>query len=582
MDNKLTDPNPILTESTETYFTDMYSAWEVKEQLIIGQEVAEKNIATGIIDTSDTSLTKVDNIFRLSVADPDGKIFSMTIDWLSKTFYIGFFWNTALAYSTLETELQAWLWVDYIVEYDTGTFFNLSRVDGQAITYSNPSLVRNIALSGYDSDAKIDVIIDWTTYTLTGTTYANSTIALDYLVTTLTGATYFVKRESTNLVIARQDGAIPTITKTQYNRYTHELKYRDYDTPNSGQYPNNATTTVDSIQEFTPMLPVSRRFNGDWIIRNLVWNSAYTVATSWGGGNNTTTSSIGYTLNTNTKMVVSKITKITTTTATRALIKNNAGTTLATASFSWDVATFNYTLDANTTYRIEADNNGSNYNSNYSFSYSDTYVDGFCKFGMIAWVGGNIASIEATPFNAFSWYTTSSSFVKTSWGSDSIWNYTNKSDYFGNFHSFFIRKSDYSSITASSVCSYTVPWSFPNDTGIWYSFTQTNHLADITITTYTEIVKSLTLLSNNFYIRTGNYPQNIKITAVSSAGSSTGEYKRREQSCTAKYGATTEVVADKIFKTDASNYGNIVIVKRGGFVITWTTNTSNKLDYVCE
>jgi hypothetical protein len=49
----------------------------VKEQLVIGQEVAPINEVSGTIDTSDATLTKVDNVFRLSVADPDGKIFSM-------------------------------------------------------------------------------------------------------------------------------------------------------------------------------------------------------------------------------------------------------------------------------------------------------------------------------------------------------------------------------------------------------------------------------------------------------------------------------------------------------------------------
>jgi len=91
---------------------------------------------------------------------------------------------------------------------------------------------------------------------------------------------------------------------------------------------------------------------------------------------------------------------------------------------------------------------------------------------------------------------------------------------------------------------------------------ETNNLADITTTTYTEITKTFTLLSNNFYIRTNNYPQHIKITAVSSGGTSEGEYKDRGQSTTARYSTTVETVADLIFKTNASNYGNIVLIKR--------------------
>ncbi len=479
MDDKLKDPITTLNESNPEYYTDMYSAWEVKEQLIIGQEVAEKSIATGTIDTNDALLTKVDNIYRLSVSDPTGKIFSMTINWLSKTFQ-----NTS-GYTELETALQTWLWVDYIVDYDTGTFFNLSRVDWQVITYSNPSLVRNVDLTNtpdnWNIHSKIDVIIDSVTYTLDGIVYSDSISVLNALVVSLTGSTYFVKRETTKLVIARQDGAIPTISKTQYNRYTYSLQGRD---------------------------------NSIWPTSADLW---------WSGGGLPA------------KAYRSRVTF----NGTTYLYNLASGITWSAVGNAYDSPNFagspNWTID--------------NRESRWS--------------GLIDIMYTALTSYNRGTFS-YTWGT---------WPDYNILNFT-------------LYRTDRTSI---SMTAFSIDYVKDSGLGIvtrtdyvWLNLTEINQLADITVTTYTEISKTFTTLSNNYFIKTGNIPNTIRITAKSSVWDSTGEYKRREQSCTAKYSTTTEVVADKIFKTNASNYGNIVIVKRGGFVINWTTNTSNKLDYVCE
>ena len=470
-----------LEENTLDYYQQPQEHWQTKEQLIIGNEVAPLAQKSGTIDTADTTLTKIDNVFRLSVANPDGKIFSMTINGQSKTFMIGFFWNSALAYSTLETELQTWLWVDYIVNYDTGTFFNISRVDGTAITYSNPNLVRNIALSGWNEHARIDIIIDGTTYSILGTSYATSTLALDYLVTTLTGSTYFVTRESTNLVIARKDGAIPTITKTQYNRYTYNITGRD-----STLWPTSADL-----------------WGSNWSTDAKAYRSRVTI---WG---------ITYTYTLSSGITWSTI---------------DVTYTASNPSFwSWDIRNTDYRWSALVDY--------------FYSQISWTYTTSNFSYTSISWTDRDIFSFDFYNSNR-------TQHLKTNFEIDYV-----KDSWLG-----IVTSTDYN----------------------WVDLIETNNLADITVTTYTEISKTFTTLSNNFYIPTYNIPNTIRITAVSSVGNSTGEYKRREQSCTAKYGTTTEVVADKIFKTNASNFWNIVLIKRWGFVINWTTNTSNKLDYVCE
>jgi hypothetical protein len=74
----------------------------------------------------------------------------------------------------------------------------------------------------------------------------------------------------------------------------------------------------------------------------------------------------------------------------------------------------------------------------------------------------------------------------------------------------------------------------------------------------------------------------IDITAVASWWSSIWSYTYREwNTCTAKYSTTTEFVADKVFKTDASNTWYVVWIRTNWFIMNWTTNTSNKLDYIC-
>lgn len=61
------------------------------------------------------------------------------------------------------------------------------------------------------------------------------------------------------------------------------------------------------------------------------------------------------------KLTSLTVTKHASSTATRCLIKNAWWTTLYTASFVWNIATIVGDLDKNTVYRVEVDNNGSNF-----------------------------------------------------------------------------------------------------------------------------------------------------------------------------------------------------------------------------
>lgn len=71
----------------------------------------------------------------------------------------------------------------------------------------------------------------------------------------------------------------------------------------------------------------------------------------------------------NSTMQLIRFTKDSGTTATTCYLKDSAGSTLATASFSGDVATFTpYTCTSGTTYRLEVSSGGSSYTSKRSNS----------------------------------------------------------------------------------------------------------------------------------------------------------------------------------------------------------------------
>ena len=456
--DKLTDVKTVLDESSEPYFTDVYSPWETKEQLKVWEEVESPSIFTGTIDTSLVA-SSTDNVYNLSVPNPDWKILSIWITWAGeynqKTFKIWFFWNSSLAYSTLETELINWLWEEYIVAYISGTNYSIQRLDKQELTKSEPGLVRDITLNSWNVNTKITIIIDGTSTTIDWATYPLVNDALDYVTSQLPWSTYYYFWAVWWVVsIARIDGSIPVITSTQFNRYTYNVIW--YATIVNGSDYTNFQTTIDG--------------------------------------------------------------------------------TLFSYSRASDPYTYTYL---------------SMPIGSYNYAPRDR-------------VWTIVADLVYT--NIWAWYTL---WTITVWSTSWV-------DYQG--YEFPLQKTDYTQISWG-VFTVTVNWSTGVSNG--FSMTETNHLASITISVHTEIAIVLSLTSNNFFIPVWIRYNKIVISATSSTWSSEWVYELRNQSCTAKYWSTTEFVSNKIFKTDASNYWNIVSIKRGWFVINFTTNTSNKLNFTC-
>lgn len=460
-DDKLTNIKTVVDESSTPYFTDVYSPWETKEQLKVWEEVESPSVFTGTIDTSLVATT-TDNIYNLSVPNPDWKIFSIWITWAGEykqnTFKIWFFWNSVLAYSTLETKLIDWLWEDYIVAYISGTNYSIQRLDKQELTKSEPELVRDITLSDWNVNTKITITIDGTSTTIDWATYLLVNDALDYVTSQLPWSTYYYFWAVWWVVnIARIDWAVPSITSTQFNRYTYNVLSRDTNQFSLWADYTNFQTTINWV-----LFSYSRASDPyNYTYLNLPASNPYTYQ-----------------------------------------IYDRAGSLLSDLVYGW----------------------------------------------LWAW---------------YTFWTISS--TTTTWLDSNGWEYD-------------FNKDDYTQVTGGI---FTVTNNWWTGTSVWFGLTETNHLASITVDVHTEITITLSLTSNNFFIPVKIRCSRIIMTATSSVWSSEGIYELRSQSCTAKYWATTEFVSDKIFKTDGSNYWNIVSTKRWGFIISLTTTVSNKLNFTC-
>jgi len=484
MNDKLQDINQTLSEDSINYYTDAYNLWLTKEQITIWNEVKEIKTEIVEIDTSDTSIEKVWQSFILTVPNPDGKIFSMWIDWMEKTFKIGFFGNTTTAYNTLVSEMQTWLWIDYTVTYLSWTSISISKYDGSVITKTTPNLVRNINLSSFDSISVINVIVDGVTVVLDWPTHSwNANTAITYLMWQLSSSLYYMDDDLSNLIIARKDWAIPVISKTQYNKYTyHVIWYSSIINPTSTNLWWSAWST--EVKEYK-------------IYANIDWNTSNYTLSSW-----------------------------LTFTPTSATITFPNITALSPS---------------------QTDNN-----DNHHWTKA---------LDMLYWL---------VPWT---WYTKwSITTYSVSW-----------TDFFG--YQFPYNKNDYSQSVSTASIDYIIDTSLAlvNVTSlIWFSSAETNHKADITTTTYTEITITNALSSNGYYIPVWFNPSKIEITAESTAWRSTWTWewwaKRWIQSCNS---SVSWFVSDKVFQTSGANYGNITKITRAWFYINWTTAIANKLYIKC-
>jgi len=129
----------------------------------------------------------------------------------------------------------------------------------------------------------------------------------------------------------------------------------------------------------------TRTWNGTvWNIPSITTNNAHTRIFDTSGWS---TQINWYRIQSNINWFLSQIIKSATSTATRALIYADNGTTLlASASFVWNIATFNQVITNTTFYRVWVDNNWSSYTSHRVFAGG--YPQNYSNVNYIWWALG--------------------------------------------------------------------------------------------------------------------------------------------------------------------------------------------------
>jgi len=130
-------------------------------------------------------------------------------------------------------------------------------------------------------------------------------------------------------------------------------------------------------------------------------------------------------------LTVKTVNKSSSCTATKAYLKNDAGTLLATATFSWDVANFAtpYPFNANDYFRIELGSDWASYTCRYKSSpwFPKTWTNIIYDTGSSSWsnhsYASNIDSIETWIFTAWE-YDNSFKYVSSSLFADTLYSKT--------------------------------------------------------------------------------------------------------------------------------------------------------------
>ena len=531
--------------------TPDYTYWNSQNTLDWQLALRNNTTFSWSFDTANNStFTLTGNTYTLTIPSLN-KIFSLWIDWNNKIFYPS-------SYTTLTTDLQNWLGDNYSIVYTSWWVYDISRIDTLAITRTSPNLVRFVSITNYDSITKIDLIIDWTSYTLDWTVYPSLNDAINHIISLFPVNTYYAMYENFWLVIARVDWTIPTIIKTQYNKYTYLTWFFVWNTPNSWQGWLWSDVTVDWTT-YRTYGTGWRPFQGDWIVPWLLWTRNNTNTNTWWTTEIWNTAAAWPIVTMLNSWQIASITKTSNCTATRWIIKNSWWTIVATATFSWNTATFSspYSVTAWQQYYFQADSNGGTYTREYISNSSTCPAPDF----VFPWYTANIITVTINLVSPITWYT--KSLYWTSW----------------NYYYLNINKNDYTTITTTINNHYN--WWFWDDSN-FLDNQQTNHLADATTTTYTEITITLTSLTNSYYIPFQFYAKKIIFNAISSWWTSEWAREVNSQSCTSKYSTTTIFVPNKIFQTDTNNYWNVLSVTKKWMILNWNTNTSNKINFICS
>lgn len=386
--------------------------------------------------------------------------FSIRLDWTSKVYKI-----TTVDEDTAKADLRTALIADFpALTFSAWTWSAITVTKGSSFEITNPYLVKKITIWSWSIEKSFDITIDWVTKTVAPWLYSTYWDIFTYLSTQY-WAYYWYNNWDWSFLFSKTDSTDCTYLVTNKTTYSYDYLFYEWDTPNSWQGWLWSEVTIDWTT-YKTYWTEWRPFKWSWLIAWLLWSQT----TYW---NSLATTDPLNTLpawplvTMLTSWSITSFTKSGNSTVTRAIIKNSWWTIVATATFSWNTATFAtpYSVSAWQQYYFQADSNWATYTRAYTTNPSTVPWANF----VYPWYTANITAVTMNVNSPTTWYTKSSSWLH-----------------------FYIKKTDYSQIT----------WSINNRYSGW--FPDDNNFLSITTNTFISTV-SIANNTNSLYTTVNNW-----------------------------------------------------------------------------
>jgi len=421
--------------------------------------------------------------YNLSVTTIDWYVFWLDVDWIKYITKIWPFSNETTAKATLLTTLQTWFWAWYTITQPTAWNYHIVNNAWTSFTVSNYSLWKVVENpTTWDVSMKADVVIDTTTINILPWVYTNFSDVKTYIVSQLP-SWYYTQYLSSWLLITRDDTTMVTITVTNMTTYTYWISYNNQSMW-SGRSWSYTDTSINWIV-YRSTWTNTTNFYWSLIGRDLQWFT--TDAVSWFNDSSQYNWYSEFTANSHIK--INSITKLSTNTSTLVTLKTIWWTTIWTATFVWNVATFSSPITL-----IKWDVYSTLLNAPYN-AWWDWIQSEFVTFR--AWSGYRSAIYSINVTTVIPPELSSVEYWKSSWY-DTVWNSSNYSAWYYIWYNtnLYLKKSDYSSMSVSTINHYS-------------DATENSLYSNVTTQAYTSTINTswytfpMTITNNSLWLQEG-------------------------------------------------------------------------------
>lgn len=361
---------------------------------------------------------------------------------------------------------------------------------------SSISMCKKIDLWTWNEHNKVDITIDWFSHTFDWQSYTSTDI-YNYIAGNIWSNYYTYILDW--IYIIKKNWDTPNILYNSYNRYTYSTGFKYADTPSSWQYHTSTTFWIDwtnynfTVWDWlnTRIISNGRPFNGDLIVKYFE-GKLTEVNTGFAFWSVFSPSKVWW-----TKLTIHKACKLTTVQVQQTdsvRLKNSSWTTIATASVSWWIATFNYDITP-WVYTLEATTNDSYPNYYGSLSKTNEFFTAFSdgittgnNIYFILWINIEWVILPTTTYSYTFQYN-----KNTGWA-DTVWNSWNRPYYFWENQTLRINKLDYSQMTIT----WTSAWTWWLPPSLYFTLNENTNPTTVSIT----IISNT---SNISYITTQTY-----------------------------------------------------------------------------